>query len=94
MAFAYEGLRGAGGDQCALDGQDQSWAGVKIYVVVGLTDEQGEKLARPQARRKYMEKEPTSMCSEKAALAGNSSFYSAVYPLNKSMINMVIFMWF
>lgn len=63
--------------------------------MVGLTDEQGEKLARPQARRKYMEKEPTSMCSEKAALAGNSSFYSAVYPLhplNKSMINMVIFM--
>lgn len=37
VAFAHEGLGGAGSDQCALNGQDQSWAGVKIYAVVGLT---------------------------------------------------------
>ncbi len=24
VAFAYQGLRGAGGDQCALNGQDHS----------------------------------------------------------------------
>lgn len=37
VAFADEGLRGAGSDQCALNSQDQSWAGVKIYGVVCLT---------------------------------------------------------
>lgn len=74
MAFAHQGLRGAGGDQCALNGQDQSWAGVKVYAVVGLVEGQGEGLHWPQVRVKYMEKEPTSMCLEKAHLAGNISF--------------------
>lgn len=79
VAFAYQGLRGAGGDQCALNGQDHGWAGIKIYAVVGLAEGQGEGLPRPQVRVKYMEKEPTSMCSEKAELAGNTSFYNTVY---------------
>lgn len=38
VAFAYQGLRGAGGDQRALDGQDHGWAGVKIYAVIGLAE--------------------------------------------------------
>lgn len=37
MAFADQRLRGAGGDQRALDGQDQRRAGVEIDAVVGLT---------------------------------------------------------
>lgn len=43
VAFAHEGLGGAGGDQRALNGQDQSRARVKVYGVVGLWGEKGEK---------------------------------------------------
>lgn len=47
VAFAHEGLGGAGGDQRALNGQDQSGACVKVDGVVGLrirdTGEEKEK---------------------------------------------------
>lgn len=36
VAFAHQGLRGAGSDQCALDGQDQSRSSIKVYAVVSL----------------------------------------------------------
>lgn len=36
VAFAHEGLGGAGGDQRALNGQDQSGARVEVDGVVGL----------------------------------------------------------
>lgn len=36
VPFAHKGLRGAGSDQRALDGQNQSWTGVKVYAVIGL----------------------------------------------------------
>lgn len=43
MAFAHEGLGGAGGDQRALNGQDQSRARVKVYSVVGLRGKEEEE---------------------------------------------------
>lgn len=42
----------------------------------------GRGVSQASRRGTYMEKEPTSMCSEKAELAGNSSFYSTVNPLS------------
>lgn len=36
VAFAHEGLGWAGGDQRALNGQDQSGARIKVYGMVGL----------------------------------------------------------
>lgn len=44
VSFTNQGLGGAGGDQRALDGQNQSRAGVKIYAVVSLRRE-GSELA-------------------------------------------------
>lgn len=38
VTLAHQGLRGAGGDQRAFNGQDHSWASVKINAVVGLRD--------------------------------------------------------
>lgn len=42
MAFAHQGLGGAGGDERALDGQDHRRARVKINAVVGLAERQGD----------------------------------------------------
>lgn len=42
VAFAHQRSGGAGGDERALDGQDQSWAGVKIDGGVGLAESSRE----------------------------------------------------
>lgn len=42
VAFAHQGLGGAGGDERALDGQDHRRARVKINAVVGLAERQGD----------------------------------------------------
>lgn len=73
VSFTHQGLGGAGGDQCALDGQDQCRARVKIYAVIGLVEWQGERLLWPQGREEkggeYKERQTTSICLEKEALA-------------------------
>lgn len=58
VAFAHQGLGRAGGDQRALDGQDQGWAGIKVYAVVGLVEGggRGRGLHRLRAMLKNMEK--------------------------------------
>lgn len=57
VTFAYQGFRGAGSDQSALNGQDQRWASVKIDAVIGLIDRQGEGLDKaPQRGKDTVEK--------------------------------------
>lgn len=48
VPFAHQGLGGAGGDQRALDGEDQRRARVEIYAVIGLVKWQEEGLLRPR----------------------------------------------
>lgn len=80
VAFADEGLGGAGGDERALDGQDQSWTGVEIDAVVGLTvgeeEEEEEELGSRWVAGRYMEKEPKPICLWKGS---NISFHSITY---------------
>lgn len=55
VTFAHQGLRGAGGDQRAFDGQDQCWASVKIDAVVGLTERCGRRSHDTRVKGKDME---------------------------------------
>lgn len=99
VAFADEGLGGAGGDQRALDGQDQSGARVEVYGVVGLRiRDEGEvggvswSSARCREIRGSQDPEPRCLLKKKKnevkKVAGNVSFqdkHSSLLTLNSAI---------
>lgn len=78
VAFAHQGLRGASGDQCALDGEDQSWASIEIYAVVGLVggaEGDGDGLLQTSGEGKVHGKRKKNFhLLEKGRSVGNTSF--------------------
>jgi len=90
VPFAHQGLGRAGGDQRALNGQNQSRPGVEIYAVIGLVGGNGDGSLGPSREEGDQGKHPTSKRLEKAETAGDVPLFSAATLSMKGQENLFL----